>query len=147
MTADQEGRARLVFPFTANEQVGHVVLKNCKTALNGKTGQKRARRPVLWRKCLPIDTARRCCPDCGEIIETFQQSLAVDLRVWFHGRRPAIKAVTRAFSTLFHHTPSYFKELATMTPSTMSRISRALSGVTPLPTSVGNPAASLIMRI
>ena len=48
-----------------------------------------------------------------------------------------MKVFTRAGSTWFHQTPSCFSALATMTPSTMPRMSLALSGVTPLPTSVG----------
>lgn len=64
-----------------------------------------------------------------------------------HRLSPAMKVFTRAGSTLFHQAPSCFSALAMMMPSTMPRTSLALSGVTPLPTSVGRPAASLIMQM
>src|SRR5262249_27344845 len=52
--------------------------------------------------------------------------------------------VARSSSTGFHQHPPTFNALATMTPSTMERMSPTLSGSTPLPTSVGSEAAARI---
>src|SRR5271165_594523 len=66
-----------------------------------------------------------------------------------HRARPArsTKALARAGSTGLHHPPPTFSALATMTPSTIARMSATLSGVTPLPTSVGSVAAARMLRM
>lgn len=85
--------------------------------------------------------ARRApAPRAGDCGPSVRWGVEVSYRL-----RPPMNAFTRAESTWFHQTPSCFSALAMMTPSTMARISLALSGVTPLPTNVGRPAACLIM--
>ena len=121
------------------------VLKNREAALQRQFRQQAPGVTILDAECLPVDPPGGRRADPGERVEPSKQPLAIDLRHQSHRLRPRMKAFTRCGSTWFHQTPSCFSELATMTPSTMSRMSLALSGVTPLPTSVGSPAASLII--
>lgn len=92
---------------------------------------------LLWAAGEPEELPPPRAGDCGPSV---RWGVEVSYRL-----RPPMNAFTRAESTWFHQTPSCFSALAMMTPSTMARISLALSGVTPLPTNVGRPAACLIM--
>lgn len=64
-----------------------------------------------------------------------------------HRSMPAMKRRTRSGSTGFHHTPSCFSALATITASTTPRMALTFSGVTPLPTSEGSVVAPAMVRM
>ena len=52
-----------------------------------------------------------------------------------------MNASARSGSTSFHHTPSRFSQLATMTASATPKTCPTLAGVTPLPTATGSDRA------
>lgn len=145
VAADQKRWQGGIGALSADKEVRQAVLKNREAALKRQFRQQTPGAAILDAQRLPIDAPGRRRANPGERIEPPEQPLAVNFRPQSHRLRPRMKAFTRCASTWFHQTPSYFSELATITPSTMSRISLALSAVTPLPTSVDNPAASLII--
>ena len=113
----------------------------------GEVREQGACLAIALREGLPVDAALRRRADGGETVEVPEKALAADRRSPAHRLSPAVKAFTRSGSTWFHQTPSYLRELATITPSATDRMSPTFSRVTPLPTSVGKLAASLIMRM